>query len=111
MSDELKYARVTPQGLELARRLEHLLELPLNDSTDLEPWDQACKAIETWLEAHHTEVSVEVPPSLFHYFVDSDIHLKEPEYRREQEKSVRRLIGELRGEIPVATGKPWWQFW
>ena len=111
MNDTETNPQVTPSGLELAERLERLLELPLDGPPDVDPWTDACGEVQSWLDAHAHQLPFEMPTHLMFYFHDPDIRAKEPDYKAKQEKAVRRLIRQLRGDEPPDIKRPWWRFW
>jgi hypothetical protein len=92
--------QVTRRGLELADRLEGLLQLPLAGPADVEPWINACGEVRVWLDANTQEMPFELPTYLMFYFHDPDIRAKESDYKVYQETAVRGLIRQLRGESP-----------
>jgi hypothetical protein len=97
--------------LELAARLEELLRLPLDRTSNVEPWDARCDDLRAWINANAAELPLGLPTYLMFYFHDADIRAKEPEYRTHQEQQVRRFIRQLRGEEPPDIRRPWWRFW
>ena len=103
--------KVTPTGLELANRLERLLQLPLDAPSAVEPWTDACDEVQSWLDAHAHELPFKLPQHLMFYFHDLDIRAKEPDYKARQEQAVRRLIRQLRGEESPDIKRPWWRLW
>ena len=103
--------QVTLSGLELADRLERLLQLPLGGPPDVDTWTDACREVQSWLDVHTHELPFEMPAHLMFYFHDPDIRAKEPGYKTHQEKAVRRLIRQLLGEVPPDISRPWWRFW
>lgn len=111
MNDTEAKPQVTPSGLELAERLARLLELPLGAPSDVDPWIDACGEVQSWLYAHTHQLPFKTPTHLMFYFHDPDIRAKEPDYKTHQEKAVRRLIRQLRGEEPPDIKRPWWRFW
>lgn len=111
MNEAATNPQVTPRGLELADRLEHLLQLPLDYPDHVEPWTAASEEVSTWIETHFSELPLSLPQYLMFYFHDPDIRAKEPAYRNHQDQQVRRFIKQLRGEEPPETKRPWWRFW
>ncbi len=107
MNDTEAKPQVTPSGLELAERLARLLELPLGAPSDVDPWIDACGEVQSWLYAHTHQLPFKTPTHLMFYFHDPDIRAKEPDYKTHQEKAVRRLIRQLRGEEPPDIKRPW----
>lgn len=101
---------MTPRGLELADRLERLLELPLETPSDVELWTDACSNVQAWLSAHVRELPFEPPSHLMFYFHDADIRAREPDYRAHQEQTVRRFIRQLCGNEPPDIKRPLWDF-
>jgi hypothetical protein len=111
MNETQTTPQVTPCGLELADRLEHLLQLPLDRADHIEQWYAASGELTDWIDAHFTELSHGVPHHLSHYFSDADIRAKEPGYRTNQEDAVRLYIRQLRGEPLPERKRAWWCFW
>lgn len=111
MKDIATNPRVTPSGLELADRLERLLQLPLDGSSGVQPWASACGAVQAWLNAHADDMPFELPQHLMFYFHDPDIRAKEAEYKAGQEQAIRRLVRQLRGEELPDIKRPWWRLW
>jgi hypothetical protein len=111
MNDTATNPQVTPSGLELADRLERLLQLPLGGPSHIQPWTDACAEVQSWLGTHAHELPFELPHHLVFYFHDPDIRAKEPGYKASQEQGIRRLIKQLRGEEPPDIKRPWWRFW
>ncbi len=102
---------MSPAAVTLAAHLERLLQLPLATPSDVEAWTDASCEVESWLAAHVRELSFKMPPQLMFYFHDPDIRVKDPDYKASQEQSVRHLIRQLRGEVPLDIRRPWWRFW
>jgi hypothetical protein len=102
---------MTPCGLELAARLERLLELPLTNSSDVEPWILACAKVQSWLYTHSDKLPFEMPSLLMFFFHDPDIRVRDPDYKQAQEQQIHRLIRQLRGEELLDIRRPWWRFW
>ena len=111
MNDTETIPQVSPSGSELADRLERLLHLQLAQPSDVDPWIDASDEVQSWLDVHTDELPFELPTHLMFYFHDPDIRAREPEYKTHQEKAVRRLIRQLRGEEPPDIKRPWWRFW
>ena len=111
MNEAATGSQVTPHGLELAVRLDHLLQLPLDRPEHAKPWSDACDEVSTWIDSHLSELPLSLPQYLTYYFHDPDIRATEPEYRNHQEQQVRRFVRQLRGEEPPDIKRPWWRFW
>ena len=85
--------------------------MPLDSSSDVEPWIAACDEVNSWIDIHSSELPFTLPQYLMFYFHDADIRAKEPEYRIHQDQQIHRFIKQLRGEEPLPTPRPWWRFW
>ena len=95
---------------EVADRLEGLLQMPLNDDSDVGPWIDACFEVQAWIAAHAGELP-SLPAELMFYFHDPDIRVKDSEYKATQELAVLRFIEHLRGGKQPEVTRPWWRFW
>ena len=111
MNEASTSPQVTPCGLELAERLERLVQLPLDRTDDVGPWTAASDEVSDWIEAHQSEIPLSVPHHLLHYFNDADIRAKDSGYRTSQEDAVRLFIRQLRGEPLPERKSAWWRFW
>jgi hypothetical protein len=84
---------------ELARDLEHLLELPALTKPELSAWYEEARAVQERIQASKELPSI--PHSLWHFFSDADVRAKSPEIREQQCEQVRRHIEVLAtGAIP-----------
>jgi hypothetical protein len=82
--------------VDLAAQLEGLLARPLECPSDVDAWRDMATEVESYIMDNWSKLNVEVPHQLLHYFCDADICLKDIEYRRMQESTVRNFITELR---------------
>lgn len=80
----------------LADELEQITRLPLNTAEDEEAWHAATEATRRRLSSRFRDVASVVPHELDHYFVDADIHRKEPSYRTTAEAPILEFIRLLR---------------
>jgi hypothetical protein len=80
----------------LADELERLLTLPLEPKGALKSWYEEARNLQKAMRLHP---EVEIPHEIWHFFADADIRSKphEVEYRGMQERIVRELIAQLRG--------------
>jgi hypothetical protein len=86
----------------LADELERITRLPTNTDEDLTAWYAATEQTQQRLRTRFSDVASVVPHRLYHYFIDADIHRKEPSYRAAQEAPILDSIRMLR-EKPTET--------
>jgi hypothetical protein len=79
-----------------ADELERLLTLPLQPKEALQSWYEGARNLQKAMRQHP---EVEIPHEIWHFFSDADIRSRphEVEYRGMQERIVRKLIAQLRG--------------
>lgn len=78
----------------LASQLERLMALPLATVEDANRWDKECAEVQTMLETRFPSFQLE--HSVWHFFIDSDIRLKDAGYRQRQHCYITDYIARLR---------------
>ncbi len=78
----------------LAGQLERLMALPLATLEDVERWDKECAEVQTALEKRFPDFQWE--RSVWHFFLDSDIRLKDAGYRQRQHRYISDYVARLR---------------
>jgi len=98
--DPAKIARAlsTEDRRFLADELERITRLPTNTDEDIKAWYAATQQTQQRLRTRFADVASVVPHRLYHYFIDADIHRKEPSYRAAQEEPILEFIRLLREE-------------
>ena len=78
----------------LAAQLERLMALPLANEEDAERWDKECAEVQTALQTRFPNFGLE--HSAWHFFIDSDIRLKDAGYRQQQHRHISDYVALLR---------------
>jgi len=96
--DPRKIARsLSPEDrLFLADEIGRITRLPTNTDEDVAAWYVATKEAQKRLRTRFSDVASVVPHRLYHYFIDADVHRKDPSYRSAQEAPILEFIRFLR---------------
>ena len=69
--------------------------LPLVEKKDELRWDDEANKLRTKISSTYKDIAAELPHELEHYFADTDIRLKDQNYRVRQDQFVARLVASL----------------
>lgn len=89
---------------DIARELRRLQQSSPVSPDGLASWFVAGQQFVKWQRSACPEVKL--PPHVMHYLHDADIRLRDPEYRKEQDRVLAEFIASLeQGIVPESSGR------